>query len=216
MEGDKGQVEIVGTAAFDTKDSGDNTVTFTASGLSRAKAQNYALGETKTATATAKIEQLKVDFVIGQTSFVYDGKEKAITATANGNYTGTQTATLVINKAAATGSISGVKDSYTYGDEITGISAAGLDDGTTAAITYAGTGIYVPQEEAPSKVGNYTAIAEITGDNYETLTVTKSFTIEKKELTVKAKDTTRVYGEANPIFELDYTGFVNGEKKTFF
>ena len=132
---------------------------------------------------------------------------------ANGNYSGMQTATLTIKKATATGTITGIDDSYTYGETITGVDVTDLKDSTSAKITYAGTGIYVPQDTPPAKVGNYTVIAEITGDNYETLTVTKNFVIEKAELTVKAKNTTKTYGEANPIFELEYTGFVNGETK---
>ena len=408
LEADKGQVEVIGKAAFDDENSGTGkTVTFTANGLSGAKAANYTLTAT-TATATADITPLSVDFVVGNTAFVYDGNDKAITVSAtdengkifkdfeitynetpnaagtytatvvlndttnytteqddvsvtisnaaqdnlvivglpgtiqygdsftleavggadggayewnvdnadvtlstnneaettvtigdvvgekveievvkktdnyedisakvvfvptakavtfdisnleqtygnisdvevtpsdtkvseddytitynggelpenagtytvkvaaNGNYSGMQTATLTIKKATATGTITGINDSYTYGDIITGVGVTDLKTSTAAKITYAGTGIYVPQSEAPTKVGNYTVIAEITGDNYETLTITENFVIEKKELTVKADDETRAYGEANPIFTLSYTGFVNGETK---
>jgi hypothetical protein len=36
-------------------------------------------------------------------------------------------------------------------------------------------------------------------------------TVEKKDLTVKAADKTKVYGESDPLFTESYTGFVNGE-----
>ncbi len=186
---------------------------------------------------TAKV----VTFDISNLEQTYNGEEKEIevdteattyTVTYNGsndkpvnagtytvkveatdNYSGMQTATLIIKKATATGTITGIAGSYTYGEVVTGVSVTDLKANTEAKITYAGTGIYVPQDTPPTKVGNYTVIAEITGDNYETLTLTKNFKIEKATLTVKAVDAERAYGEANPIFVLEYKGFVNGETK---
>ena len=405
IESDKGFVSIAGTAEFDSADAGENkTVTFTASGLSGAKAQNYTLGETY-ATASAAIEPLKVNFTVGQTTFVYDGKDKEINVsatdengrifkdfsvsydaapneagtytatisidgtnyitdhgsitvtvenakqsqlviaglpgtveygdrfkleafggadngtvswevtdgkasitndgevfaggigkveitavktsdnyenisskviftvmpknitfdfdcleqtfgstlgkvkvipsddrivegdfevtyngstefpenagkykvevkTASPNYKGSARDTLVIAKAQATGKIQ-INNKFTYGDAVSA-SVTDIPDGTSAKITYAGTGIYIPQEDAPKNAGNYTAIAEITGENYETLTVTKNFTIEKANLTVKAQDASRAYGDANPVFKLIYDGFVNGEDESVF
>ena len=402
-ESDKGFVSIAGTAEFDSADAGENkTVTFTASGLSGAKAQNYTLGETS-ATASATIEPLKVNFTVGQTTFVYDGKDKEINVsatdengrifkdfsvsydatpneagtytaaisidgtnyitdqgnitvtvenatqsqlviaglpgtveygdtfkleafggadngtvswnvtdgnaditddgevlaggigkveitavktsdnyenisskviftvmpknitfdfdyleqtfgstlgkvkvipsddrivegdfevtyngstefpenagkykvevkTASPNYKGSARDTLVIAKAQATGKIQ-INNKFTYGDAVSA-SVTDIPDGTSAKITYAGTGIYIPQEDAPKNAGNYTAIAEITGENYETLTVTKNFTVEKANLTVKAQDASRAYGDANPVFKLIYDGFVNGEDES--
>lgn len=404
-ESDKGFVSIAGTAEFDSADAGENkTVTFTASGLSGAKAQNYTLGETS-ATASATIEPLKVNFTVGQTTFVYDGKDKEINVsatdengrifkdfsvsydatpneagtytaaisidgtnyitdqgnitvtvenatqsqlviaglpgtveygdtfkleafggadngtvswnvtdgnaditddgevfaggigkveitavktsdnyenisskviftvmpknitfdfdyleqtfgstlgkvkvipsddrivegdfevtyngstefpenagkykvevkTASPNYKGSARDTLVIAKAQATGKIQ-INNKFTYGDAVSA-SVTDIPDGTSAKITYAGTGIYIPQEDAPKNAGNYTAIAEITGENYETLTVTKNFTVEKANLTVKAQDASRAYGDANPVFKLIYNGFVNGEDESVF
>lgn len=403
IESDKGFVSIAGTAEFDSADAGENkTVTFTASGLSGAKAQNYTLGETS-ATASAAIEPLKVNFTVGQTTFVYDGKDKEINVSAtdengrifkdfsvsydaapneagtytatisidgtnyitdhgsitvtvenatqsqlviaglpgtveygdrfkleafggadNGtvswevtdgkasitndgevfvegtgkieitavktsdnysdisskviftampknvtfdfdcleqtfgstlgkvkvipsddriaesnfevtydgseefpanagkykvevktlspNYKGSARDTLVIAKAQATGKIQ-INNKFTYGDAVSA-SVTDIPDNTSAKITYAGTGIYIPQEEAPKNAGNYTAIAEITGENYETLTVTKNFTIEKANLTVKAQNASRAYGDANPVFKLIYDGFINGEDES--
>ena len=397
LNSDTGLVEIVGKAEFDSADSGDRTVTFTADSLAGTKAANYRL-TAASASAAAKIEPLKVNFVIGQTTFIYDGtdKELAVSATdENGrvfrdftvsynetpnaakeysaeivlndtvnyvtdqtavvititeaaqnqlviaglpgtieygdsfkleafggadngtvvwnvnsgaaevsqdgtveitgtgkaeieavkksenyndvsakvmftavpknvtfelgnleqtygnvtevsvvpsvsaayqitydgdtvlpqnagkykvkvvtddpNYSGSAADTLIINKAQPTGSIT-VNDTYTYGDTVSA-AAENIPEGANAEITYAGTGIYVPESKAPSNAGSYTAIATISGANYETLTVTKNFTIAKAELTVRAKDAKRAYGEANPVFELEYEGFKNGETK---
>ena len=139
------------------------------------------------------------------------GKYKVKVVTDDPNYSGSAADTLIINKAQPTGSIT-VNDTYTYGDTVSA-AAENIPEGANAEITYAGTGIYVPESKAPSNAGSYTAIATISGANYETLTVTKNFTIAKAELTVRAKDAKRAYGEANPVFELEYEGFKNGETK---
>lgn len=105
---------------------------------------------------------------------------KAKTKDEDENYKGSATATLVINKAEIKGgSISGINDTYTYGDTVGGAAVSGVPSDTSVKITYAGTGIYIPREEAPSNAGSYTAIATITGENYETLTLTKEFAIKK-------------------------------------
>lgn len=140
------------------------------------------------------------------------GKYK-VTVTAKGpNYRGSASDTLVINKASAAGEIV-MDSSFTYGDNAVSASVINNPQGTNAEITYAGTGIYIPQSAAPVNAGTYTAIATVSGANYETLTVTKSFKIEKAQLKVKAKDCKRSYGEANPVFELEYDGFKNNDTK---
>lgn len=41
--------------------------------------------------------------------------------------------------------------------------------------------------------------------------VVRTFTVNKVNLVIRAKDTSRLEGQANPVFELVYTGFVNGD-----
>lgn len=62
-------------------------------------------------------------------------------------------------------------------------------------------GVY-PIEISGAKAKNY-SIAYENGE----------LTINKRNLTVSTKDYTRAYGEANPVFELTYTGFVNNENE---
>ncbi len=50
--------------------------------------------------------------------------------------------------------------------------------------------------------------------NYTTETKTVSINVSPAELTAKADDKTRNYGEANPAFTITYSGFVNGEYET--
>lgn len=83
LDKDKSQVQIVGSAEFDSADSADGkTVTYTAHGLSGSKAANYTLSAAN-AAASANIKPLNIDFVIGQTSFVYDGTDKNINVSAS-------------------------------------------------------------------------------------------------------------------------------------
>jgi hypothetical protein len=41
--------------------------------------------------------------------------------------------------------------------------------------------------------------------------VIRTFTVQKVNLVIRAKDTIKLEGQANPVFELLYTGFVNGD-----
>jgi len=62
-------------------------------------------------------------------------------------------------------------------------------------------------------VGNVTIEANQSGnDNYNPApAVQQSFVVEKAMLTVIAQDTVKKEGEANPDFEMLFTGFVNGD-----
>lgn len=61
-------------------------------------------------------------------------------------------------------------------------------------------------------VGNYPITLSGGNDNnYTIFHLDGSITIEKATLNVRAVDTTRNYGEANPEFRIEYSGFVNDE-----
>lgn len=68
-------------------------------------------------------------------------------------------------------------------------------------------------EELPVGVGEYAVPATfaITGVKDFEIESPYRCTIYPKELSVKAKDCRRAYGEKNPEFELEYDGFVEGE-----
>ncbi len=61
-----------------------------------------------------------------------------------------------------------------------------------------------------------TAIALAGGvdDNYNFSLNNGTLTVAKATLTATADNTARVYGDANPVFTISYTGFVNGEDKS--
>lgn len=68
---------------------------------------------------------------------------------------------------------------------------------------------------AESKVGQYEiTVGDGVATNYEIAKYLPGFlTVSPRNLTVKAIDCERLYGEDNPIFGVSYLGFVNGDTK---
>lgn len=120
--------------------------------------------------------------------------------------------TLSVVKAPLTATVSDVSRVYGNQNPEFTLSFTGLKNGESSPewnikptlSTQAGTS---------SKVGQY-AITAYGGDavNY---TVTKynpgTLTVMKRDLTAKANDYERLYGEDNPQFQVSYVGFVNGD-----
>jgi hypothetical protein len=132
-------------------------------------------------------------------------------ADAGGNYTLDQsaTATLKVNKAAA--SVTPDNQTITYGDAdpTFGYTVSGLVNGDTLvaqpSCTVAG---------AHSNAGTYTITCSgaDAGGNY-TLdqSATATLKVNKAQLTVMANDVTRPYGVANPVLTATVGGFVAGD-----
>lgn len=62
--------------------------------------------------------------------------------------------------------------------------------------------------------GSYNATVPITfsnGDQEFTAEIPYNYTITPAQLTARVKDATRLYGDPNPQFEAEYTGFISGE-----
>ncbi|MDO4562771.1 MAG: YDG domain-containing protein [Clostridia bacterium] len=139
---------------------------------------------------------------------------------AIGNYEGSASGVMTIAKARITGITAAnvVMDGGVYGEVLIGAYLSGVTtpSGVTVAVTYAGAGIYTPQSALPTNAGSYTAIVTLSGNNYETLTLTKAFEITKKTLTVTAEDKTVKFGMPNPEFTLVYSGFVTGDDANVF
>lgn len=66
-------------------------------------------------------------------------------------------------------------------------------------------------------VGSYTKTGPVTFSNNDmsfTVELPYEYTISPKTVTAHVKDATREYGEANPEFEVELTGFVSGEDQS--
>lgn len=67
---------------------------------------------------------------------------------------------------------------------------------------------------AASNAGAYTIIPEgAQADNYDFTYTAGTLIIKQRTLTVKANSVSRLYGEENPVFTVEYSGFVNDETK---
>jgi filamentous hemeagglutinin outer membrane protein len=62
-----------------------------------------------------------------------------------------------------------------------------------------------------SNVGNYRILASVNAPNYEVTYHYGTLAVTKAPLTLKVKNTSRLYGDENPQFELTYTGLRNNE-----
>ena len=65
-----------------------------------------------------------------------------------------------------------------------------------------------------SNVGTYVITPKgASAKNYAMTYIAGELTVKPRNLSVKANDVSRLYGEENPFLSLTYTGFVNGENK---
>jgi gliding motility-associated-like protein len=89
--------------------------------------------------------------------------------------------------------------------------------GSTGTLSYyyvgRGATVYTSSKTAPKNAGDYQVIASITADNnYNAISSEAyNFSIIKKELVVKALDVSKTLNYPNPVFNLEYSGFVAGE-----
>lgn len=149
------------------------------------------------------------------------------TATAKsdvGNYTIKQTGataqnyvfeyedgTLTVDKAPLT--MTANDKTMTYGSTIPTLDAKyeGLKNGETQPAWKSEPSITTTATSA-SKVGTYPiTIGNADAKNYQLTINNGMLSIIKAELTVKADNKSRTYGEANPDFTLSYTGLKNNE-----
>lgn len=73
------------------------------------------------------------------------------------------------------------------------------------------------QGSLEKNVGSYNTTVPVTFTNNDmafTADIPYSYTVTPASLTARVKNATKVYGEDNPQFQSDYSGFVNGEDKS--
>lgn len=70
---------------------------------------------------------------------------------------------------------------------------------------------YTCAADRQSNAGNYRILASVNAPNYEVTYHYGTLVVTKAPLTLKVKNTSRLYGDENPQFELAYTGLRNNE-----
>ena len=119
--------------------------------------------------------------------------------------------TLTVNKAPLT--MTANDKTMTYGGAIPTFDAKyeGLKNNETQPVWTTAPSLSTTATSA-SKVGTYPIIiGNCEAKNYQLTLNNGTLTIGKAELTVKADNKSRTYGDANPEFTLTYTGLKNGE-----
>lgn len=119
--------------------------------------------------------------------------------------------TLTVEKASLT--MTANDKTMTYGGTIPTFEAKyeGLKNNETQPVWITEPSLSTTAISA-SKVGTYPiTISNAEAKNYQLILNSGTLTIGKAELTVKADNNSRTYGEANPEFTLSYTGLQNDE-----
>ena len=107
--------------------------------------------------------------------------------------------------------------SKTYGDANPQfeLSYSGLKNGQSAPV-WSSKPVFSTLADRLSDVGQYEVSASGgEANNYDITAYTPGIlTVNKRDLTVKANDCSRLYGEDNPKFGISYIGFVNGDTES--
>lgn len=131
------------------------------------------------------------------------------------NYTLTvANGTLTVNKASLSAKPNDAERTYGTANPTFTISYAGLKNNESAP-TWLSTPTIETNATNYSEVGEY-PITIVGGEpkNYTLTTSQGVLTINKAELTITAKNQTRLYFEDNPTLTYQCAGFVNGESQT--
>ena len=111
--------------------------------------------------------------------------------------------TYTITKAPLTMSIGDATRTYGESNPTFTYELSGFKRGDTEEVVNA---TLKTQATEKSGAGIYPITAEAVADNYEVMVNNGSLTVEKAPLSVKVKDITKVYGDANPHFSVEYIG----------
>ena len=118
--------------------------------------------------------------------------------------------TLNVGKAALTARAVDTSRIYGNANPVFRIVYTGFVNGDGPANITAPTAVTTATVSSP--VGAYPiTLSGGSSNNYTVTNTNGTLTISKALLAAKAVDTSRIYGNANPVFRIAYTGFVNGD-----
>ncbi|TXK49091.1 T9SS type A sorting domain-containing protein, partial [Pontibacter qinzhouensis] len=178
--------------------------------------QTYT-GQARPVTATTTPANLSTSITYNRNAAapVNAGTYTVAATISDPNYTGEAIGELLVSQASQQITFPALADK-TYGDAALDLNATST--GSDLPINYAV--VSGPATVAGSKLtltgaGEVRVRATKPGNvNYTAApAVERSFRVAKKELTVKAADKQRVYGETNPGLTLTYSGFINGDSE---
>ena len=120
---------------------------------------------------------------------------------------------LTVGKATLTVSANNKSREYGEANPTFDGDISGFKNSETASVIDSGSASYSSTASTSSNVGNYmiTASGTYSDNNYAFEYEAGDLTVGKATLTVSANDKSREYGEANPTFDGDISGFKNDE-----
>ena len=172
------------------------TLTFSVSGLKNGDSQAAALTAAPSLSTTA----VKAS-PLGSYPITVSGGTSA-------NYTLTRTdGTLTVGKRAIT--VTAQPKTKVYGDTDPALTYTVTSGSLAAGDSFSGSLSRAPGEDVASYTITQGTLS--AGPNYVITYQSSTLTITPAPLTVTVKDDTKIYGAANPAFDVTYSGFVNGE-----
>ncbi|MBL7872716.1 MAG: gliding motility-associated C-terminal domain-containing protein, partial [Cyclobacteriaceae bacterium] len=133
---------------------------------------------------------------------------------ANYNVINGTTVLITVNKAVLTVTAANQTRIYGTANPPLTISYSGFVNSESSTVIDVAPSISTTATGA-SPVGNYPiTVSGGLDNNYDFVYLQGTLAITKATLTATADNTSRVYGIANPVFTITYTGFLNGENST--
>jgi uncharacterized repeat protein (TIGR03803 family) len=176
--------------------------------------QNYT-GSSRTVTVSTNPNSISYSLTYdGSTTAPINAGSYTVVATiTDNNYDGSETETLTVNKVTLT--VTADDKSMTYGSIVPTltVSYSGFINSETTAVL-SGSPELTTTASQTSNIGNYTINASagtLSATNYSFSYVNGSVTIGKATLTATANDKTRAYNTNNPVLDITYSGFLNGD-----
>ena len=190
-------LSIVADAQTKVYGAADPALTYQVSGLQ--------FTDTAVSVLSGALSRNAGETVVGSPYSIMQG-----TLQANSNYVISFTGnTLSISRASLSVTADAKTKTYGAADPSFTVSYAGFVNEETPAVL----GGTLSLTRAPGEnVGNYLITpGGLTGGNYTITFAGANLSITKAALSVTAVDATKVYGAADPVFNVTYSGFVNGE-----
>jgi len=191
-----GKAELTATADDVSREYGDANPIFTIrytgfKGSDTAADLDTAPTVSSTATTTTNVGTVEI----------------TVTGGSDSNYT-IATAKGILTIGKATLIVTAKNTTVEYGDNFSiGFEYGAFKNGEDASVLDTGAYVYIIGS-APYNAGTYSIVPDAVDDNnYKPTYVNGTLTVEKATVTGTADDKTKVFGEANPIFTISYTGF---------
>ncbi len=184
------------------KTYGDDVVMLNATSNSSATISYAIVGEARGASITEN------KLTLGNVGTI---TVKATVKENSTHFSALKEATVKINKAVLIATAENKSKVYGDSNPVFTINYSGFKNGDTVKDLTTKPAVNSTATKTTNVGTVAITISEGVSANYAIKTVPGNLTINKANLTAKADNKERMYGEVNPVFTINYTGFKNGE-----